>query len=882
MPATVFSPWNTVYTGGVSKMFEPFQVYNIGNVNLLNVRLSKEMDTYRGGGRLFRPLELFAPGLHELSWLDGALHLHSNLDPRFSATWLAGVDPEARNILQKARPGDVAPTQLSVNPRSRINPNLQNSGNNLLDPVAFPPGDPKVGVTAPIGTPVGDYIRRIFAFEDILGSNRRPDLPSLAQDESYSDPGMNLKFTLRESRLTSRPTTKAATNIENIITGNEPFRFSSMTPSAMRNHLGNLFVAFVSDRVDNANTPNWVPKAKTEADAALNPQWRIYITSLVYDNTIVPGDSFSPIGDLNGWQQPNANQWFRQAVTNAYPTAPPAALFTLGAGDALVPGSVQFGGPAFPTAGAFNPMEFPGSGGRTGQIQRYMAYLGSAQIADAAGTRRQTEQLMLSRLSYAANGAIAETGAWSMPYDLQSNKSRPSLVQADENATVFYTTASTGFGRVNFVSFDGGAWSTPRALDMGNAFESVGAPSAVLRRWRNSETPYISVAFTAKLRGKAFSEAFMTRLECDPVTFAPLGDQPQRAFGPRIDEMTIDTASGIYWAPGAVWRLARNDLVIPNPVAAYNPAEEFIDIYQVVAGGLVSIVDKTTRTFDRESGLITYTTTFGGKAFVDTRSGSVRLSGALVPRNLRLYVRYSPFYMRVSTGPGANYRSVSMVYDDRFIGIFFDPFNPLRNLLGDLAYWGNEFNARPANNELLRWDRHAMTFTRTSGDGTQATRPFVASFRWGIALPSAIALNPNGTLLNFQVQWIDAVGLPSSERFYQVDPSTGRVFFLAGMEDRRVRITYRGVDENGTVLPQQVYEAVVNPLVELREEAVPIEQAGNESSMSVALDPLSAAFNRQDYRRPPVYWLFWTSTRTGPADVYFQTIPPRFTPRPPN
>jgi hypothetical protein len=175
-----------------------------------------------------------------------------------------------------------------------------------------------------------------------------------------------------------------------------------------------------------------------------------------------------------------------------------------------------------------------------------------------------------------------------------------------------------------------------------------------------------------------------------------------------------------------------------------------------------------------------------------------------------------------------------------------------------------------------------MTFTRTSGDGTQATRPFVASFRWGIALPSAIALNPNGTLLNFQVQWIDAVGLPSSERFYQVDPSTGRVFFLAGMEDRRVRITYRGVDENGTVLPQQVYEAVVNPLVELREEAVPIEQAGNESSMSVALDPLSAAFNRQDYRRPPVYWLFWTSTRTGPADVYFQTIAPRFTPRPPN
>jgi hypothetical protein len=346
--------------------------------------------------------------------------------------------------------------------------------------------------------------------------------------------------------------------------------------------------------------------------------------------------------------------------------------------------------------------------------------------------------------------------------------------------------------------------------------------------------------------------------------------------------MTLDTASGTYWAPGAVWRLARNDLVIPNPAAPFNPAEEFIDVFQLVAGNFVSVVDKTTRTFDRESGQIVFTTNFGGKMYIDTKTGSVRLSNALVPRSLRLYVRYAPLYMRMSTGPGANYRTVSMVYDDRFIGIYENPASPIRNLLGDISYWGNEFSTAPATNDLLRWDRHVLTFTRTSGDGTQATRPFMSSFRYGIKLPTAVQLNASGALTSFTVTWIDNINLPGSERFFQVDPATGRVFFMSGMEDRRVRVTYNGVNESGQSVGSITYEAKVDPLVELAEEAVPIEQAGNESGLSIAMDPLSATFNRQDFRRPSLYWLFWTSTRTGVPDVFFQTVAPRFTPRPPN
>ena len=879
---SLFSPWNSTYTGGNMKMFDEFRVLNDGNVNLLNVRVAKEYDIFQGGGRIFRPVELFAPGQHELAWLDAALHLYTNLDPRFSATGLTATDPEARNILQKARPGDVAPTQLSVNPRSRLNPNLRGSGNFLMDPAVVPIGNPKIGVTTPIGAPVGDYIRRIHAYEDRLGSNRRPDLPSLGSDESFADPTMNLKFTVRESRMTSLPTTKAAPNMESIVTGGEPFRFASMTPSSFRSADGNLFTAFVSDRVDNGNLPSWLPKVKLEGDAALQPTWRIYISSLVFQNGLVPGDTSSPIGDFNGWGQATAARWFNQAVPTAFPTAPANAIFTLRPGEAILPGSVQYGAPTFPTSGGFDQLNFPSGAGRTGNANRYMAFLASATVQTAAGDRRQQEQVVVSSLNFATSGAVSENGPpVAMPYDMLGSKGKPSLVQTGSNGTVFYTTSSTGFGRINYASFNGATWQTPHALDMGNAFESVGAPSATLRRWRNADVAFVSVAFTAKLRGKAFSEAFMVRLEADG-NGVPLGDQPQRPFGPRIDELEVDTSSGIYWAPGAVWRLARNDLVIPNPAAPFDPAEEFIDLFRLVNGGFVSVVDKTSRTFDRESGMIIYSTDFGGKVYVDTKTGSVRFSGALVPRSLRLFVRYAPNYMRVSTGPGANYRTVGMVFDDRFIGIFSDPSNPARNLLGDISYWGNEFNGRPADTDLLRWDRHVMTFVRTSGDGTQATRPFMATFRFGIQLPTAVQLAANGNLASFQVQWIDNAGLPGSERFYQVDPATGRVFFLAGMEDRRVRVTYNGVDENGVPTGPIQYEAKVDPLVELREEAVAIEQAGNESGMSISFDPLNGAFNRQDFRRPALYWLFWTSTRSGVPDVFFQTVAPRFTPRPPN
>jgi hypothetical protein len=65
----------------------------------------------------------------------------------------------------------------------------------------------------------------------------------------------------------------------------------------------------------------------------------------------------------------------------------------------------------------------------------------------------------------------------------------------------------------------------------------------------------------------------------------------------------------------------------------------------------------------------------------------------------------------------------------------------------------------------------------------------------------------------------------------------------------------------------------------MAEQAMPIDQAANESSISLSLDPLNGPFNSVGTRRGGLIWVFWTSTRSGAQDVYFQTIAPRFSPR---
>lgn len=84
--------------------------------------------------------------------------------------------------------------------------------------------------------------------------------------------------------------------------------------------------------------------------------------------------------------------------------------------------------------------------------------------------------------------------------------------------------------------------------------------------------------------------------------------------------------------------------------------------------------------------------------------------------------------------------------------------------------------------------------------------------------------------------------------------------------------------------------------VDTNEHAVPIDVAINEGSPSAFLDPFayadaySGAYNPFDSttaaslvpkdQQPHKVWLFWNSTRSGTADVFYETIDPRFSANP--
>ncbi|MBL8065355.1 MAG: PQQ-binding-like beta-propeller repeat protein, partial [Chthonomonadaceae bacterium] len=895
-PATFFSPWDTNF----NNLFQPFTVYNEGNVNILNLRMAKYFHDTNGN----RPVELFMPGQQELAWLDASLHMHTSIDPRFSASLRVGpgqigYDAQGRNILQKPRPLDLTGTRYNVNPKSRPNSGLRIVGSYLYNQAVVPPGDAKIGVSAPIGSPAGEYIRRIFAFENNDTTNDpNPQNPSLGTQEPYTDPGLNLKFIVRESRVTNAPTQKSAPLVENIMSPADVFGWSNTQPTSMRDGLGNIFTAWSSDRVDTNNNAAWVPKQRLEGDLLIPSKWRVYVASLRSILGNVLGES--PIGELNAWSADTANRWFRQVLV-VDPLGTMANPFNLGPGETLDAASVKFGAPVFPTGGFFNQLDDPAQSGRQWFTGRFMTFIGEATKFDAAGNATQVNMIFAAPMVFNADGSITfDPGDMvSSPYDVTSKKSRPALTLqrtgSRDALTIYTSSVSNGNGQITWHRYNSAVppdqrWSLG-SVRLGRSFEQVGAPSVSLHRYRNGtdgQHPYNQayVTFSGKVKGRRFSDVYQLRLRVDSNGW-PSGRNPVMPYGnltgngqpnpdvPFIDELTLDPSTGTYWAPGLQW-ITNNQTILDRidigTSSAYNTGN-----YRFTN----SIWDNNvqTRDFDSRNGILKFNSTKGGEVVIDTVTGSVRFNGAILTRGTRLFINYRPTLIRLADGAGSNYRSVASAYDDRFIGIRVDQANPQRNLIGDLLYWLNSANNQAGVNDPLRWDRTVIAYTRTSGDGTASTRPFYQTFRFGVKLQNGIQTDVNGRPTNFSVTF---GGGNAGEQFCQIDPASGRVFFMSGYEDRVVTVSYNAVDEAGRLIGQRTEELLVRVIPEIDEQALPIEQVGNESALSISLDPLNGTFNDISPvtgRRPGLIWLFWTSTRNGQPDIFFETIAPRFSPR---
>ena len=878
--AGIFEPWS----GNYSSMFQPLVASNEGNVNLINVRLAKAYQTATGTTFTIpanpQPWSIFASGNDGLAWLDGSVDTWSDLDSIFAPE---GGGPNRPIAVQKSRVTDVTPNQLVANPVRRANPNLGTTGTftpsgqstplpDVLNPalvgstgayaLKYPPVSPRVGVSIPIGMPVGSYSQVMRLIEK--NSNNEIWQMFNGAPETYSDPTFTLTFTVRESQITSTSTANTSTMLDSLALPNaaNPLSYSSIQPAMVRDPFGSLIVAFASDR------PAWAPSQPTATNQL--GSFTLFLGTLGNSatfgkfgitNTI---DPLSPLSDLNSFTPASNNQWFNQAVAN-YPSQSADLLFNSASGENVIAGTVQYGNPSFPNAGLANPF----NSSSTFQAM-YLGFTGYAQKQTPSG-RLGESALFITTVSPSAGGGLsAPPQPVAMLNDPLVLKGKPSVLQTSKGADVFYPGTSGSESNVFYSYFDGSAFHPSVALPFGAGFASVTGVSASGRVYTGAGsfrsdgvTPILKsgdniaeLTFTGQLQGRPNPEVFLGRVKLDPTTYAVVDDTGTAIdnastdgnvfldLGQQSNELAQSTSQfGVFRTLGIQW----------DPTAP-------IQVTQTLNGVNTDLVVPGSQVYDRQTGIISFDTRLGGKGYVDTALGTVRFGSAVPNATAQIFVTYTPRFLRISAGGGAGYNKPVGLFDHREIS--------------NVGYWRRPGGSFADFTDDITSDRFVFTYNRGSGGAGAPPRPYITTNRLGIQLPYRIATDSNGNPVSVQV-----TGLKRAISAYQIDPANGRIYFTGLDEDNSVTVIYAALHEDGTTIPYSTPSPIsVSLIQEVSEQPILISNAVNESDVTAFLDPFS--YVNGGSRRPPLMWLFWTSSRSGTPNIFFETIAPQWSPVP--
>lgn len=825
---TNFNPYLPTY----QQLFKPMQIFNDGNVNLWNVRLAKgSFDTTNS---LYYPWQILSQGNRDDVWLDGTTDLHSDLDSRFAPITGPGTNSV---IIQKPRVGDVNGRQLRLNPTSRLNPNLPNSGLLLIPGQAALNRDARVAVSVPFGMPVGRYSQIMRVIED-TGVNRNLTGPTANDEsislgyttsgtavpfESFSDPTFTLSFTVRETQLTGGVSDFTSPVVDggqpvNAVT---PAGWMDIQPAGLREANGDLTFAFASNRPvfyptngnpnpNNRNTRIFVGRVQGSNFGADVPG-RGLQSSTRDLNQFIP----TSVGGVMRWWEgqqilPNQpdNVMFSDVLTGGLPSP-------TNYGGTIIPGTASYGNPVLSTTGATDM-----TGGLVNPF-KLIVYTGSVKRNTPSGVINDS-RLFVTRFNN--DGSVGNTR--SLDVDPSSIKDKPTVIQNGETATILFSSESNGSRTIYVATYiDAVGWTNFQALGFGSGFESVSNPSSIMRFLR-TERPEINTVFTARLRGSSVQELFMSRLQFqnNAWNFVPWGD-PVVGSGQLLENLVYDNRVGGFRPRGSQWLGAFNITLGNGTPVATGPA----------------VVDRQTQ-------IARIPTIFGGDMVIDTNLGLVKFTQANLPQNTQLIISYAPLYLRVSNSQVSGYSSPSMVFDTRV-----DP----SNTNSTYAFWKAPSGAdQPANSTETFAHRFTVTAIRSAASGGQVGRPVVSTFRFGIRLGRALRVNPNGTLA-------EPLTITNNNGSFQLDPASGRIYFTMDDEDNVVTVNLNG----------NVFERRVSLIGESSEDFIPMDRPMNESNFNLFLD--SQGF--PDTRRG-MLWGIWSSTRQGSPSIFMQGMARKITP----
>ena len=278
--------------------------------------------------------------------------------------------------------------------------------------------------------------------------------------------------------------------------------------------------------------------------------------------------------------------------------------------------------------------------------------------------------------------------------------------------------------------------------------------------------------------------------------------------------------------------------------------------------------------------------TLNNTVYVDAATGRVRFSPALNPATqnfARIQATFSPLARRLTTDSRADVAPVTFLDD----ALKPNDAPGLGNVVADRRWtiWRKSGVAGLTSTSTLYFKTQRLTVFLSLPMSTAANAPANSV---DITKPVTVTVNGN------------------TVTGYDLDYLRGRIYFpiALGSEGQQITVTYTDTNGNvhngtGTNLPavtdtvQWQDEPLANDLQDalpidsaagsnqVIDNVVPIDTATNENNVAAFLDPYagSQAANGTSLNSHKV-WLFWNSTRNGTADIYSETIDPRFAPGP--
>ncbi|MGQ9488348.1 MAG: golvesin C-terminal-like domain-containing protein [Armatimonadota bacterium] len=874
-PAYLGDPWYQA----LKPFWKPFTVRSLSNVNLLNVRAVGSVDYLDAGGNpVFQnplPVTLMSDQVSPYYWevspagdptftfhkpaltagwvrrADGSVvqqNVFTSIDQVYDPMWLTMRPPlyngfPGMHTLHKPRP-DSSPTVLSIPDKP-----YPGAAGGAFDNV--PTTKPLVSVQVPLGTPAGTYSNLIRIFEAaswnpyVLGilANNEPAQP-------VSEPTMRVKVTVTESRLTNSTSSGSLPQIDMVWQGIPPqpgqpgYLAANVQPAALMG-ADSMLLAWSSNWSRNRLVEDGTDSYRETQPSGSNA-WFLHVAVLPRD---AQRGVWVPASSIQWWSGRGVE--YPRDPTNSAVRDKYGRLFTTLPGT-VIPSSIKHYAPTFFVVGN----------------QPYLLWQG--QVA-----KRQTDgSILTENVTFVApvvNGVPGTPVA--LGNDAALPRFQPRVTVIGGVPVMFWYSGASGRYAIYYNACLGSplnpsAWTRDQQLPMPavvtNAFEPLAIPRPGLG--------VIDVVCAASTKTRQTNEILLTRFRLGgggrltPVNLPPVRGEVLQRIGTTNVWMSRDLS----WMRNLrirIWRVGD-----PHPLAAN-------DIQQ--SGN--PVVYWYNQQFDSNTGILYLTrytdsarTQIDWQVAIDLSAGTVTFPYRAPARSDVIFADYTPRAMRVTANHGWN----SLVPND---GV------PVPQ---PIAFYGGANSAPTGGMEKSqnpRWkyilpalnnptqsppvDRLGLFYRKSTG--STPAEVFVAkTMRLGVQLPTPVyapVITDGQGERRPDVSGVTVNGISAPIGPVEVDFVRGRLYFTDADEGKLVSITYVGLDAQGNPEPSpRTVVGVVRWIDEMSEATegsqaiVPLVGATSESNLFALKDEFE-----------PKVWLFWSSTRGGSSDLFFEAFSPR-------